>query len=77
MNVEKQFLADIENYLAETGMPAYAFGLETVRDPAFVKDLREGRSCSLRLASKVREFMEVNPPAPPGAITEQRRTEAP
>lgn len=64
MNVEKQFLADIEGYLDQTGMKPYVLGLQTVNDPAFVKDLREGRSCSLRLASKVREFMELNPPPP-------------
>lgn len=58
MDYEKQFLADIEHFLDKTGMAASAFGMQALGDPCFVDDVRGGRSCSLKMAMKVKNFMD-------------------
>lgn len=57
MLTAKSFLAQIEAFLERTEMSATAFGVEAVRDPNFVADLRAGRMPSLRLVERVDEFM--------------------
>lgn len=52
------FLAEIEAFLERSGMSATAFGLETVKDPNFVADLRAGRAPSLRLVEKVDGYIK-------------------
>ena len=52
-----EFLADIEEFLARTGISASAFGKEVMSDPNFVSDLRAGRSPSLKAAAQVAEFI--------------------
>jgi hypothetical protein len=58
MSRSQQFLDDIETFLAVTGISATALGMRAVNDPAFVGDVRAGRSVSLGLVDKVYEFMK-------------------
>lgn len=51
------FLADIESFLARTGIPPSRFGVIVCNDPNFVFDLRNGRSPNLRTLNKVQEFV--------------------
>lgn len=57
MLTAETFLAEIDAFLAESGMSATAFGKAAVGDPNFVKDLRDGRSASLRLVEKVNAYI--------------------
>lgn len=52
-------LIRIERFLRRTGMPATRFGLESVRDPRLVFDLRKGREPSLRMQRRVEHFMNI------------------
>jgi len=57
MMTHKQFLADVEAFLARTGTSASRFGREAIGDPNFVLDLRSGRVPSLRTAERVMSHM--------------------
>lgn len=59
MSISDQFIADVEAFLARTGMTATAFGKETLNDPSFVPDLRGGRKPGLGSVDKVYEFMRA------------------
>lgn len=52
------FLKEIEAFLSATGMAPTAFGREAVGDPNLIRDLRDGRSVSLRTAAKVSSFIQ-------------------
>lgn len=53
-----QFLQTIEDHLKARGISAKAFGMEAVRDPNFVYDLRKrGRSPSLDVVNRVLEHI--------------------
>lgn len=58
MMTQADFLARIEAHLAETKQPPSRFGLEAVRDPNFVFDLRRGRSTSLVVVERVLRYMD-------------------
>lgn len=64
MSIHASFLASIEAYLSASGMSAFAFGSAAVKDPNFVRELRAGRSPSLRIVEKVEAYMQANPPPP-------------
>lgn len=57
MDSHDAFLAEVETFLTETGMPPTAFGREVLRDGNFVSDLRKGRSPNLKVAQRVLEFI--------------------
>ncbi len=57
MSRSTRFLADIEAFLAETGLSVSRFGREAVGDPSLVGDLRRGRSPSAALMDRVAGFM--------------------
>jgi hypothetical protein len=57
MLTTQAFLAEIEAFLARSGMAATAFGTQAVNDPNFVHDIRSGRSPSLNLVAKVASFI--------------------
>lgn len=52
-----RLLAQIEKFLAKTGMPATTFGVRAVNDGALVEDLRHGRRLRLDTADRITEFM--------------------
>lgn len=53
----KMFLADVEEFLANSGMSASAFGKAALNDPNFVGDLRAGRAPTLSLVHRIYQFM--------------------
>lgn len=55
----EEFIAEIEAYLERTQMPKSVFGRKAVGDPTFLIDLGSGRSPSIRLVEKAREFMRT------------------
>jgi hypothetical protein len=52
-----QLLAEIEAFLAVTGMPETTLGRRAVRDGSFVTRLRETGNCTFKTAAAVRAFM--------------------
>lgn len=58
---QERFLAEIEVYLAVSGMNPTRFGRNAMSDPKFVFDLRAGRSPSARTIRRVRDWMGDNP----------------
>lgn len=57
MSMAEKFAADVEAFLAHTGMSATTFGKEALGDPVFVFDLRNGRRPGLGSVDRVYEFM--------------------
>ncbi len=58
---QSEFLAQIEEFLRTTGMTPTEFGRRALKDPSFMNDMRhKGRSPSLRVVQRVREFMAAN-----------------
>lgn len=55
-----EFLESIEQFLSESQMSPSRFGLDAMGDPSFVRQVREGRSCGLRIVERVQEFMDAN-----------------
>lgn len=53
MITHTQFLDGIERFLTLSGMSARKFGVESVNDPRFVRDIRAGRSPTLTVVERV------------------------
>lgn len=70
MLTSDSFLVEIEAFLKRADMSATAFGVAAVRDPNFVKDLRDGRAPSLRLVERVHEFIHKHAPSSPSNVSE-------
>jgi len=51
-------LAEIEAFLLRTSMSAAEFGIQAVKDSAFVYRLRLGKDVRMRTADTVRAFMK-------------------
>jgi hypothetical protein len=61
-------LAEIEQFLMVTGMPATRFGVLAFGNPAFVAEVRNGRVCREFVTARARKFMAENQdwkPKPP------------
>ncbi len=56
-------LSLIERHLRRSGMPPTRFGRESVHDPRFVFDLRNGRQPGPKLSAKVAAYIEKCEPA--------------
>ncbi|MDP9422614.1 MAG: hypothetical protein M3Q19_07260 [Pseudomonadota bacterium] len=52
-------LREVEKFLKVSDMPAARFGRESVKDPRFVFDLRNGREPRPRTIARVRAFLEA------------------
>lgn len=50
-------LAEVENFLTESGMTPTAFGVKALGDPRFVPGLRQGRECRRATRERVRSFI--------------------
>lgn len=50
-------LAEIQRYLAATGMAETRFGREAVRDPRLVHDLRLGREPRPAMCARIRAYI--------------------
>lgn len=53
----KALLAEIEKFLARTGMRASTFGHKTTKDGKTVDRLRRGKTVTLETAAAIRRFM--------------------
>src|SRR5262245_8643473 len=60
----KAILAEIEHFLARSGMTATKFGVAAVNDGHLVANLRKGLSVTLKTADRVRAYMQRETPAP-------------
>jgi 2,4-dienoyl-CoA reductase-like NADH-dependent reductase (Old Yellow Enzyme family) len=58
MSYSERFAAEIEAFLAESGMNATAFGRAALNDPSFVGDLKKGRKPNLGIVDRVHAFIE-------------------
>lgn len=60
MSSTKKLLADIEAFLAKTGMSETEFNRTAAPDHHFIRRLRSGKSCTLATADAVRLFMATH-----------------
>ena len=64
MTDEQSLLAEIERFLARTGMPASSFGKYAVDDGKLVERLRRGGTVTLKTAAAIRrKIAEYDPKA--------------
>jgi hypothetical protein len=68
MGVLDTFTADVEAFLAETGMTPTALGISALKDPNFVPALRAGRSPRAATIDRVYEFMAAHRAVPPAEV---------
>lgn len=59
MTHAEAFRAEIDRFLAKSGMSPSAFGREAINDPNFVGDLQKGRMPSLGLVDRVQAFIRA------------------
>lgn len=52
-------LADIEEFLGQSGMTSTAFGHKALNDPTLVHELRKGRECKRATRARIIEFIEA------------------
>ena len=60
----KSLLAEIERFLARSGLTSTKFGVAAVNDGHLVANLRKGNSVTLKTADKVRTYMQREAPIP-------------
>lgn len=53
-------LRDIERHIKTKRVTATRFGIDAVKDPKFVFDLREGRAVRAKTERRVRDYMVAN-----------------
>ena len=57
-NISQILLRDVESFLQRTGMSPSKFGWIAVKDPNFVRNLRDGRQPRFETAKRVSEYMQ-------------------
>ena len=62
--LREKFLADIDTFLAASGMNASEFGTAVMSDPTFVYRIRRGRAPRSDTIDKVSAWIEENTPSP-------------
>lgn len=72
MSISKTLLAEIREYLAETGMAATTFGRAAVANTYIVEKLESGRTITVDTADRVRAWMKANPPSTKMSKTRRR-----
>lgn len=50
-------LAEIEAFIARTGISRTKFGIDAVNDPRLVSDIAAGRNLTLKTVSRIRAFI--------------------
>ena len=58
MSQSRKFLARIDSFLKKSKMSESAFGIAAVKDPNFVKNIRDGRQPTLGMVDRVYDFIE-------------------
>lgn len=76
MSLTDQFLAEVEAFLAATGMDATRLGRESLNDPKFVHQIREGRAASTKTVDRVRTFMRDHSARVAAAVPAEAQTGA-
>ena len=62
MNANQQLLAEIDAYLASSGMAATTFGKRAANNSQVVDRMREGSSVTLKTADRIRQFIRDSQP---------------
>lgn len=60
MMTNEQFMAEVEGFLSRSGMAPTRFGQDAVGDPNLIRNLREGRSPSLKTVERVLDCIRRN-----------------
>lgn len=60
MMSDDQFKAEVERFIQAAGISATKFGREAIGDPNLVRDLRAGRSPSLKTVQRVLDCIRRN-----------------
>lgn len=60
MMSDDQFKAEVERFIKAAGISATKFGREAIGDPNLVRDLRAGRSPSLKTVERVLDCIRRN-----------------
>ena len=63
MSTDDSLLEDIEDYLTRSGEDPTRFGASAIKDPNLVADLRGGRECRSRTATRIRDYIRARPEA--------------
>jgi phosphopantothenoylcysteine decarboxylase/phosphopantothenate--cysteine ligase len=72
----RNLLAEIEAFLAATGVTATKFGIAAVNDGHLVANLRKGSSVTLKTADRVRSYMIAHPRPSPASIASRESVPA-
>lgn len=65
MRSMRQLRAEIEAYLAATGMAPTRFGVEADRDRHLVRRIRAGKPVTMAKAERIMDYIRSNPPKAP------------
>ena len=60
MNAQQTLLFEVERFLELSGMAPGTFGHEAVNDGKLVGRLRNGSSCTLKTAERIRQYISEN-----------------
>ena len=71
--LEQQFSARVNAFLELTGMSPTTFGMRAVGDPNLIRQMRKGRSPSLRTADRTLAYIASYPAASGGVRAPPRR----
>lgn len=55
---KEEFRKTVEDFIAESGMSETSFGIEALKQPNFVFQLKEGRECREATQEKVLDFIK-------------------
>ncbi len=73
----EQVMTEIEQFLRLTGMAPSAFGTAACGDKHVVRNMRSGKSITLRRADQIRAYIRDYRPGPLGARVRRRRSSEP
>ena len=71
MVTPEQFRDRIEGFLSRSEITPTQFGIDAVRDPNFVRDIRNGRVPSLKTAAQVLDFIDTRSAPAPSSETRE------
>jgi len=65
MDETQQLIAEIDAFLAQSGMAATTFGQKAVRNWRIVEQIRSGCNIGMKTAGRIRGFISENQKQPP------------
>lgn len=60
MMTKEDFMAEVEGFLSRSGVAPTRFGQDAIGDPNLVRNLRDGRSPSLKTVERVLDCIRRN-----------------